>query len=78
MKIVLIIYVISWLMMLGATVVRIIINRRKFFKQFSWYYYLKLFALAPFYTLFIVLVWSLYLITKLQKSKVETDNVVLG
>ena len=53
-KIVLIVYIISWLVVLGAVVIKAIRNGREYFKKDSWYYYLILFALAPFCLLFIV------------------------
>ena len=55
MKIVLIVYVISWLIVLGAVVVRAIRNGLNYFKKDPWYFYLLSFALAPFGILFIVI-----------------------
>lgn len=54
MKIVLIVYIISWLVVLGAVVIKAIRNGREYFKKDPWYFYLILFALAPFCLLFIV------------------------
>lgn len=54
MKIVLIVYIISWLVVLGAVVIKAIRNGREYFKKDPWYFYLILFALAPFSLLFIV------------------------
>ena len=73
MKIVLIVYVISWLIVLGAAVVRLIINGWKFFKQFPWYYYLRLFALAPFCILFIVIPLALMNFLNKSKRKAKSD-----
>ena len=55
MKIVLIVYVISWVIVLGAVVVRAIRNGLNYFKKDPWYFYLLLFALAPFCILIIVI-----------------------
>lgn len=52
MKIVLIVYIISWLVVLGAIVIKAIRNGREYFKKDPWYFYLILFALAPFCLLF--------------------------
>ena len=48
MKTVHIVYVISWLIVLGAAVVRAIRNGLNYFKKDPWYFYLLLFALSPF------------------------------
>jgi len=55
MKTILTIYVISWLIVLGAIVVRAIRNGLNYFKKDPWYFYLILFALAPFCLVFIVI-----------------------
>ena len=55
MKTVLIVYVISWLIVLVAVVIRAIRNGLNYFKKDPWYFYLLLFALAPVCILFIVI-----------------------
>ena len=76
MKIVLIVYVISWLIVLGAIVVRLIRNGLNYFKKDPWYFYLLLFALAPFCILFIVIpsaILSFFNKDKRKKLKAERE-----
>jgi hypothetical protein len=73
MKTVLIVYVISWLIVLGAVVVRAIRNGLNYFKKDPWYFYLLLFALAPFCILFIVIPSALMNCFNKNKRKAKSD-----
>ena len=73
MKIVLIVYVISWVIVLGAVVVRAIRNGLNYFKKDPWYFYLLLFALAPFCILFIVIPSALINYFNKNKRKAKSD-----
>ena len=73
MKIVLIVYVISWLIVLGAVVVRAIRNGLNYFKKDPWYFYLLLFALAPFCILIIVIPSALMNCFYKSKRKAKSD-----
>ena len=73
MKTVLIVYVISWLIVLGAVVIRAIRNGLNYFKKDPWYFYLLLFALAPFCILFIVIPSALMNCFNKNKRKSRSD-----
>lgn len=76
MKTVLIVYVISWLIVLGAVVVRAIRNGLNYFKKDPWYFYLLLFVLAPFCILFIVIpsaIVNFFNKDKRKKHKAERE-----
>lgn len=73
MKTVLIVYVISWLIVIGAVVVRAITNGLNYFKKDPWYFYLLLFALAPFCILFIVIPSALMNCFNKNKRKTKSD-----
>lgn len=73
MKIVLIVYVISWVIVLGAVVVRAIRNGLNYFKKDPWYFYLLLFALAPFCILIIVIPSALMNCFNKNKRKAKSD-----
>ena len=73
MKIVLIVYVISWVIVLGAVVVRAIRNGLNYFKKDPWYFYLLLFALAPFCILIIVIPSALMNCFNKNKRKEKSD-----
>lgn len=73
MKIVLIVYVISWVIVLGAVVVRAIRNGLNYFKKDPWYFYLLLFALAPFCILIIVIPSALMNCFYKSKRKAKFD-----
>lgn len=73
MKIVLIVYVISWLIVLGAVVIRAIRNGLNYFKKDPWYFYLLLFALAPFCILIIVIPSALMNCFNKNKRKAKLD-----
>ena len=74
MKIVLIVYVISWLIVLGAVVVRTIRDGLNYFKKDPWDFHLLLFALAPFCLLFIVIPSAFISIKNKKKSKSEAER----
>lgn len=74
MKIVLIVYVISWLIVLGAVVVRAIRNGLNYFKKDPWYFYLLLFVLAPFCILFIVIPSALMNCFNKNERKAKSDE----
>ena len=73
MKIVLIVYIISWLVVLGAVVIKAIRNGREYFKKDPWYFYLLLFALAPFCILIIVIPSALMNCFNKNKRKAKSD-----
>ena len=73
MKIVLTVYAISWLIVLGAVVVRAIKDGLNYFKKDPWYFYLLLFALAPFCILFIVIPSALMNCFNKNKRKAKSD-----
>lgn len=74
MKTVLIVYVISWLIVLGAVVIRAIRNGLNYFKKDPWYFYLLLFAFAPFCILFIVIPSALMNCFNKNKRKAKSDT----
>ena len=73
MKIVLTVYAISWLIVLGAVVVRAIKDGRNYFKKDPWYFYLLLFVLAPFCILFIVIPSALMNCFNKNKRKATSE-----
>ena len=73
MKTVLIVYVISWLIVLVAVVIRAIRNGLNYFKKDPWYFYLLLFALAPFCILIIVIPSALMNGFYKSKRKAKSD-----
>ena len=73
MKIVLIVYVISWVIVLGAVVVRAIRNGLNYFKKDPWYFYLLLFALAPFFFFFFLFTSALMNCFYKSKRKAKSD-----
>ena len=73
MKVALTVYVISWLIVLGAVIVRAIKDGLNYFKKDPWYFYLLLFALAPFCILFIVIPSALMNCFNKNKRKAKAD-----
>ncbi len=73
MKIALTVYVISWLIVLGAVVVRAIKDGLNYFKKDPWYFYLLLFVLAPFCILFIVIPSALMNCFRKNKRKEKSE-----
>ena len=73
MKIVLTAYAISWLIVLGAVVVRAVKDGLNYFKKDPWFFYLLLFVLAPFCILFIVIPSALMNCFNKNKRKAKSD-----